>query len=77
MGFVDQDPYMLLMEFVEKGNLADYLAKTHPKRIHTNNNASNNDEILNWTKKREITLQIAQGIFFQFSVLICIVVFSG
>ena len=50
---------MLIMEFVEKGNLADFLKSTNPNNNNNNNNI--NFPLLDWNKKREITLQIAQG----------------
>jgi len=49
MGFVNQEPYMLIMEFMEKGNLADYLKS----------NSS-----IDWSMKKQFSLQIAQGMFY-------------
>lgn len=45
LGFVEES-HMLIMEFVENGNLNEYLTK------HTD---------LDWKTKREITKQIVQG----------------
>ena len=57
MGFVDEQPYMLIMEFIENGNLADYLKSTNP-----NNN--NNNTMLSWKMRKQFTFQIGQGMLY-------------
>lgn len=50
MGFVDEEPYMLIMEFIEKGNLSDFLKSTNPD--------------LDWLLKKQFAFQIAQGMLY-------------
>lgn len=46
--FVNEEPFMLIMEFAENGNLADYLKSKE----------------LNWNTKKQFALQIAQGMLY-------------